>query len=63
MAEAALDRSLEPRVVKLEINGDVRHYATFSCAPLELLTLADLRPYPAMDATVWIDGVMEDINK
>lgn len=47
----------EPRIVRLSINGVVQHFATFSTAPLDDLTLGDLRPYPALDAAVWLKGL------
>lgn len=47
----------EPRVVRLHISGVVQHFYTWSDKPLEELTLGDLKPYPAMDAWAWLEGI------
>ena len=47
----------EPRVVRLHIGGVVQHFYTWSDAPLDDLTLGDLKPYPAMDAWKWLEGI------
>ena len=49
----------EPRIVRLCIDGTVLHFATFSPAPLDDLRIGDLKPYPALDAAVWLEGLMK----
>jgi|GEM_PF-7024684 len=46
-----------PRIVRIHISGVVQHFYTFSNAPLDDLRLGDLKPYPAMDAWVWLEGM------
>lgn len=52
---AEWEASPEPRIVRLTNNGVTRHYATWSEKPLEEILLCELRPYPALDAAVWLD--------
>lgn len=56
-ALAEWDAFPEPRIVRLTNNGVTRHYATWSEKPLEEILLGELRPYPALDAAVFLDGI------
>lgn len=50
----------EPRIVRLIIDGETQHYATFSKAKLDNLKLGDLRPYPALDAAAMMKRITKE---
>jgi hypothetical protein len=47
----------EPRIVRLHIDGVVQHFYTWSDKPLDDLTIGELKPYPALDAWAWLEGI------
>ena len=49
----------EPRIVRISLDGVVQHFATFSRAKLDDLRLCDLRPYPALDAAVFMTEILK----
>jgi len=46
-----------PRIIRLSVGGVVQHFYTWSDAPLGELTLGDLKPYPALAAWAWLEGL------
>ena len=48
----------EPRVIRLHIQGVVQHFYTFDMdTDIADLKLGDLKPYPALDAWKWLEGI------